>query len=203
MWLPWEPFRTSTLKQSQRSSRTSSWQPAPRRQAVQAAVRHRPPTVFSIRPPGFPWKENFLLVGKSLGEEDKAVKALNDYQAEADALKADVKGDPKISLVRFLPGKIRLYANKSLIGVILKDAGLARPENQNIDELAAEISAENIEQGDADWIFYSSYGDPAATGETSVVEGAVWPKLGAVKAGQAKSVSDDVWFLGLGPTAPS
>jgi iron complex transport system substrate-binding protein len=157
------------------------------------------PTVFSIRP-GFPWKENFLLAGKSLGEEDKATKALNDYQGEADALKADVKGDPKISLVRFLPGKIRLYANKSLIGVILKDAGLARPENQNIDELAAEISAENIEQGDADWIFYSSYGDPSATGETSVVEGAVWPKLGAVKAGHAKAVNDDVWFLGLGPT---
>jgi iron complex transport system substrate-binding protein len=157
------------------------------------------PTVFSIRP-GFPWKENFLLAGKSLGEEDKATKALNDYQSEADALKADVKGDPKISLVRFLPGKIRLYANKSLIGVILKDAGLARPENQNIDELAAEISAENIEQGDADWIFYSSYGDPSATGETSVVEGAVWPKLGAVKAGHAKAVNDDVWFLGLGPT---
>lgn len=157
------------------------------------------PTVFSIRP-GFPWKENFLLVGKALGEEDKAVKALNDYQEQADALKKDVQGDPKISLVRFLPGKIRLYANKSLIGVILKDAGLARPENQDIDELAAEISAENIEQADADWIFYSSYGEPAATGETSVVEGAVWPKLTAVKEGHAKAVNDDVWFLGLGPT---
>lgn len=157
------------------------------------------PTVFSIRP-GFPWKENFLLVGDSLGEEPQAVKVLNDYQAQADALKKDVTGDPKVSLVRFLPGKIRLYANKSLIGVILKDAGLSRPENQDIDELAAEVSAENIEQADSDWIFYSSYGDPAATGETSVVEGAVWPRLNAVKGGQAKAVNDDVWFLGLGPT---
>ncbi|MDQ0819561.1 iron complex transport system substrate-binding protein [Arthrobacter sp. V4I6] len=157
------------------------------------------PTVFSIRP-GFPWKENFLLVGDSVGEESKAVKVLNDYQGQADALKKDLTGDPKISLVRFLPGKIRLYANKSLIGVILKDAGLSRPENQNIDELAAEVSAENIEQADSDWIFYSSYGDPAATGETSVVEGAVWPRLSAVKAGNAKAVNDDVWFLGLGPT---
>ena len=82
----------------------------------------------------------------------------------------------------------------------LKDAGLTRPENQNIDELAAEISAENVEQADSDWIFYSSYGDPAATGEASVVGGAVWPRLGAVEAGQAKAVNDDVWFLGLGPT---
>ena len=102
--------------------------------------------------------------------------------------------------MRFLPGKIRLYANKSLIGVILTDTGLARPENQNIDELAAEISAENIEQSDSDWIFYSSYGDPAVTGETSVTGGAIWPKLSAVKTGHAKAVNDDVWFLGLGPT---
>ncbi|WP_235564677.1 hypothetical protein [Arthrobacter sp. Soil762] len=40
----------------------------------------------------------------------------------------------------------------------LTDAGIARPENQDIDELAAEISAENIGDADADWIFYSSYG---------------------------------------------
>ncbi|WP_083508714.1 ABC transporter substrate-binding protein [Arthrobacter alpinus] len=156
------------------------------------------PTVFSIRP-GFPWKENFLLVGKALGEETKAVEVLNEYQEQAQQLKADVSGDPKISLVRFMPGKIRLYGNKSLIGVILKDAGLARPENQNIDDLAVEVSAENIEQADSDWVFYSSYGDPATTGETSVVAGPIWSKLESVKAGKANGVNDDVWFLGLGP----
>lgn len=156
------------------------------------------PTVFSIRP-GFPWKENFLLVGKALGEEVKAVDVLNEYQVLAEQLKNDVAGDPKISLVRFMPGKIRLYGNKSLIGVILKDAGLARPENQDIDDLAVEVSAETIEQADSDWVFYSSYGDPATTGETSVVDGPVWSKLGAVNAGQSHSVNDDVWFLGLGP----
>ena len=156
------------------------------------------PTVFSIRP-GFPWKENFLLVGKTLGEEKQSIDILNDYQAQAEALDKDVTGDPKISLVRFLPDKIRLYGNKSLIGVILADAGLARPENQNIDELAAEISAENLDQADSDWVFYSSYGDPATTGEQAALEGPVWSKLGAVKAGQAKAINDDVWFLGLGP----
>ncbi|WP_442959656.1 MULTISPECIES: ABC transporter substrate-binding protein [unclassified Pseudarthrobacter] len=160
------------------------------------------PTVFSIRP-GFPWKENFLLAGESLGEETKAIDALNDYQEKADELKAAVPDDQKVSLVRFMPGKIRLYANKSLIGVILKDAGIARPANQDIDELAAEVSAENIGEADADWIFYSSYGEPSATGETSVVEGAVWPRLEAVKSGHAKAVSDDTWFLGLGPTGAS
>lgn len=33
-----------------------------------------------------------------------------------------------------------------------------------------------------------------------MVEGPVWPRLTAVKGGQAKAINDDVWFLGLGLT---
>ncbi|MDR2256089.1 MAG: iron-siderophore ABC transporter substrate-binding protein [Arthrobacter sp.] len=156
------------------------------------------PTVFSIRP-GFPWKENFLLVADALGEETKATEQLNEYADAVKELKEGVQGNPTISLVRFLPEKLRLYGNLSLIGVILKDAGLARPGNQNIDELAAEISPENISEAAADVIFYSSYGSPEATGETAVINGAGWKSLEAVKAGKAYRVDDDVWFLGLGP----
>ncbi|MBD2760534.1 iron-siderophore ABC transporter substrate-binding protein [Yimella sp. cx-573] len=158
------------------------------------------PTVFSIRP-GFPWKENFTLVGEALGMETHTVSTLNAYQSKADNLKKATTGDPKISLVRFMPGKIRLYANKSLIGVILKDAGLARPANQNVDDLAVEISAEKIsEAGGGDFLFYTSYGKPAATGKTSVISGTQWKNLPAVRNGKAIRVNDDVWFLGLGPT---
>ncbi|WP_425483156.1 ABC transporter substrate-binding protein [Glutamicibacter mishrai] len=160
------------------------------------------PTVFSIRP-GFPWKENFLLAGEALGEETKAVETLNAYQDKATALGNDIEGDPEISLLRFMPEKIRLYANKSLIGVILKDAGLKRPDNQNIDDLAAEISAENLTDADSDWIFYTSYGTPEATGEKAALEGPLWKKLKAVQNDQAFRVNDDVWFLGLGPTGAS
>ncbi|UCR90568.1 iron-siderophore ABC transporter substrate-binding protein [Mycetocola spongiae] len=156
------------------------------------------PTVFSIRP-GYPWKENLRLVGAALGEEDAAVTLLNEYQDKADALRADIKGDPKISLLRFMPQKTRLYANSSLLGVILKDTGLARPENQNVDDLAVEISSETLAEADSDWIFYTSYGTPEATGETAALNGPVWPTLGAVKAGHVQRVNDDVWFLGLGP----
>lgn len=160
------------------------------------------PTVFSIRP-GFPWKENFRLAASALGEETKAVEVLNAYQDKATALGKDVPGDPKISLLRFLPEKIRLYGNASLIGVILKDAGLSRPENQNIEDLAAEISSENLAAADSDWIFYTSYGTPEATGEKAALEGPIWNKLEAVKAGNVQRVNDDVWFLGLGPTGAS
>lgn len=156
------------------------------------------PTVFSIRP-GFPWKENFTLVGEALGMEDEATDVLNDYAKATDELDDSVDGNPRISLVRFMPERLRLYGNKSLIGVILDDAGLARPETQDIDELAVEISPENLDQAGGDYVFYTSYGDPEATGETTALSGSQWAGLPAVKDDRAIRVEDDVWFLGLGP----
>jgi iron complex transport system substrate-binding protein len=156
------------------------------------------PTVFSIRP-GFPWKENFLLVADSVGEEDKATALLNDYQKRADEVKSKVEGTPTISLVRFRPGQIRLYGNLSFIGVILKDIGLPRPKIQDVQDLAVEVSQENIGQAAGDWIFYSSYGKPDSTDETKVVNGNLWKSVPAVKAGKSAGVDDEVWFLGLGP----
>ncbi|RZU12652.1 iron complex transport system substrate-binding protein [Kribbella rubisoli] len=156
------------------------------------------PTVFSIRP-GFPWKENFLLVADAVGEEDKATGILNDYQKRANEVKSKVQGSPTISLVRFRPGEIRLYGNLSFIGVILKDIGLPRPKIQDVQDLAVEVSQENIGKADGDWIFYSSYGKPDTTDENKVVNGNLWKSLAAVKAGKSARVDDEVWFLGLGP----
>lgn len=158
------------------------------------------PTVFSIRP-GYPWKENFLLVAAALGEETKATQVLNDYQTRADSVKASLSGGaPAISLVRFLPGRIRLYGNLSFIGVILRDVGLPRAPGQDFDELAQEVSTELINRAEGDWIFYSSYGPPEGTDQNAVVNGELWSRLGAVKAGHVRPVDDEVWFLGLGPS---
>ena len=156
------------------------------------------PTVMSIRP-GFPWKEDFLLLADSLGEENKATQLLNDYQKRADEVKSKVSGSPTISLVRFRPGEIRLYGNLSFIGVILEDVGLPRPKIQDVQDLAVEVSQENIGKADGDWIFYSSYGKPETTAENTVVNGNLWKALSAVKAGKVARVNDEVWFLGLGP----
>ena len=157
------------------------------------------PTVFSIRP-GYPWKENFRLVGEALGMENEATGELEDYAREARELNDSVTGDPTISLVRFMPQRLRLYANQSLIGVILKDAGFARPKKQDVDELAVEISPENLDMADGDYIFYTSYGAPESTGEETAIASGQWTGLDAVKDGNAIRVDDDVWFLGLGPT---
>ncbi|MEU8885534.1 ABC transporter substrate-binding protein [Streptomyces hydrogenans] len=159
------------------------------------------PTVFSIRP-GFTWKENYLLNAAALDKTAEAKEKLAAYEAKAKKLGEDVgPNKPVVSMVRYLPGKIRLYAKASFIGTILEDAGLPRPKNQQIDELAAEISPEKIDQADGDWIFTGVYGDAKATKKDAAQGNPLWKNLKAVKAGQAKDVPDETWYLGLGVTA--
>ncbi|MEU3427172.1 ABC transporter substrate-binding protein [Streptomyces gardneri] len=159
------------------------------------------PTVFSIRP-GFTWKENYLLNAAALDKSAEAKTKLSAYEAKAKQLGADIGTDkPTVSMVRYLPGKIRLYAKASFIGTILEDTGLPRPENQRIDELAAEVSPEKIDEADADWIFTGVYGDAKATKKDAAQTNPLWKNLTAVKAGQAKDVPDETWYLGLGVTA--
>ena len=159
------------------------------------------PTVFSIRP-GFTWKENYLLNAAALDRTADAKSKLAAYETKARQLGTDIgPNKPTVSMVRYLPGKIRLYAKASFIGTILEDAGLPRPKNQQINELAAEISPEKIDQADADWIFTGVYGDPKATKRDTAQANPLWKNLKAVKAGQAKDVPDETWYLGLGVTA--
>lgn len=104
-------------------------------------------------------------------------------------------------MLRYRPNETRLYAKASFIGVILNDLGLSRPANQQINDLATEISPERIDEADADWIFAGVYGDPKATKRDQVESNPLWKKLTAVKEGRAKNVSDVTWYLGLGVTA--
>ncbi|MET7856423.1 iron-siderophore ABC transporter substrate-binding protein [Streptomyces sp. NPDC005318] len=159
------------------------------------------PTVFSIRP-GFTWKENYLLNAAALDKTAKAKSELAAYEKKAAKLGEDIGPDkPTISMVRYLPDRIRLYAKASFIGTILEDAGLPRPKNQQINDLAAEISPEKIDEADADWIFTGVYGDPKATKRDTTQSNPLWKNLKAVKEGRAKDVPDETWYLGLGVTA--
>lgn len=160
------------------------------------------PTVFA-ESVGKTWKQNFLLDAEALGKKAEAQQILDAYQQRA----ADIgkqAGDPaarKISMMRFIPGDIRLYGKGSFIGTILADAGFGRPDNQQTDQTFTKISREQISQADGDQLFYAAYGESAKQQLTDVVNSVQWTTLGVVKNGKAVEVHDDTWFLGLGPIA--
>lgn len=156
------------------------------------------PTVF-VKTTGPQWRENITFLGKALGAEDKAAEELTEYKEHAkavgDAINAKA-GNPTISIVRFLDGPTRLMAKSSFIGHILSDAGLARPEAQNVDEFAVEIGEEQIRLADADYIFVTTYSDGQPAKER-YLRNPLWGELAAVQADNVHDVRDEIWMTSV------
>jgi iron complex transport system substrate-binding protein len=155
------------------------------------------PTVFT-ETVGVAWKENLAVHGEALGREQEAAELLAAYEARAKDVGATLPEGQTVSIVRFVPGEIRLYANESFIGTVLEDAGIARPPVQDVDEFDVVVSAEQVDQAAGDLIVVGTYGDPAETDGPAVLGGPLWQRLPAVQTGDVHEVDDDVWFLGIG-----
>lgn len=102
-----------------------------------------------------------------------------------------------ISIIRFRPGQVRLYLRSSYIGYILQDVGLPRPSSQDRDVFSAEISIEEMQQVDADYIFVTGYDVEDSERET-FLNSPLWQTLAAVQNGRVIDVNDDTWIAGLG-----
>ncbi|MGV9804428.1 ABC transporter substrate-binding protein [Micromonospora chersina] len=161
------------------------------------------PTVFTEKV-GITWKENFLLDGKALGKEQQAKDLLAAYEKRAKDFGAKL-GDAssrKVSIVRFIPGNIRVYGPDSFSGIVVGDTGLGRPQRQLLegkeDKRFDLVSPERVNEVDGDVVFVTAYGEKAAAEQAKVTAGSLWQGLSAVKAGKAHVVSDEVWMTGIG-----
>lgn len=155
------------------------------------------PTVFT-ETVGVTWKENLLLHAEALGKKRQARRLLAAYESRAEQVGSTVPDDTEVSVVRFVPGEIRLYARESFVGTVLDDAGIARPAAQDVAEFAVTVSPEQIGKAAGDHVFVATYGDPAETDQPDVLGGPLWRRLPAVRAGDVTTVDDDVWMLGIG-----
>lgn len=166
------------------------------------------PTVFTEKV-GVTWKENFLLDGRALGQEQKARDSLAAYEKRAKDLGASLPNAAavKVSIVRFMPAEIRVYGPEGFSGIVVKDVGLGRPERQLLankdDKRFDKVSPERIAEVDGDVIFVCAYGAKAEDQRTTVTAGNLWKELSAVKAGKVYPVTDETWMTGIGVTAAS
>lgn len=123
------------------------------------------------------FKDNLRMLAEAVGEEDLAE-------------------NPTVSVTRFLDGPTRLYQKATFSGVVLDDAGLARPKSQDVDDFALEISEENIEAADADKVFVTVYEDDAglAAGTKAAFErNPLWKPI----APKVTEVSDTTWMTAV------
>ncbi|PFC33747.1 iron(III) dicitrate-binding protein, partial [Bacillus thuringiensis] len=68
------------------------------------------PTVYAETLRG-DWKENFTLYTKAVNREKEGQKALDDYKKRIEGMKEKLgdKLNSKVSIIRFVPGDVRIY----------------------------------------------------------------------------------------------
>ncbi|KSU65939.1 ABC transporter substrate-binding protein [Arthrobacter sp. NIO-1057] len=166
-------------------------------QALYKSLSAVAPTVVT-QGTGRYWKQDFLLLADALGKTEQAQTWLDEYQTDAQSFGQSVQGEPTISFLRKSGDRTRVYGVASFTGSVAEDAGLKRPETQQFtDDTSVDISSEQLDQADGDWIFYSVQGG----NESELTDLALWPTLNAVANKQTVSVDDDAFYLNVGPTA--
>lgn len=155
------------------------------------------PTVVTLGN-GVNWKSDYLLIADALGREGDAQAVLDGLHSDSAAFAATLPATPPtVSFLQSTGDRTRIMGVPSFTGGLAEDFGLGRPESQLFDETSQEISAEQLELADADWVFYAGLGD----GLSLIEDAALWPTLSAVRGGTAVEVELDPFFMNAGPIA--
>ncbi|MGG1327943.1 iron-siderophore ABC transporter substrate-binding protein [Bacillus tropicus] len=170
-----------------------------RHEKVYEQLKAIAPTVFSETLRG-EWKDNFKFYAKALNKEKEGQKVLADYDKRMKDLKAKLgdKVNQEISMVRFMPGDVRIYHGDTFSGVILKELGFKRPGDQNKDDFAERnVSKERISAMDGDVLFYFTFDKgnekKGSELEKEYINDPLFKNLNAVKNNKAYKVDDVIW----------
>ena len=138
-------------------------------QDIYPLLSHIAPTVLA--PPGASgaWKESFAFTASVLGKTKTAQQVMDNYYARLTQFKAkmgDRLNTTLVSVAELRTDALWLWAKASFSGVILKDAGVARPYSQTLDSQATlslgggpaayALSEELLSELDGDILFLVS-----------------------------------------------
>lgn len=132
-------------------------------------LSHIAPTVLA--PPGASgaWKESFAFTASVLGKTKIAQQVMDNYYARLKQFKAKMSvrlNTTLVSVAELRTDALWLWAKASFPGVILKDAGVIRPNSQTLDSQATlslgggpaayALSEELLSELDGDILFLVS-----------------------------------------------
>jgi iron complex transport system substrate-binding protein len=154
------------------------------------------PTVLT-QTSGATWKADFLLEADALHRRSDAGAVLAAYETRAQEVSRAYGTAPRDArIARFVPG-LRAYDRGSFVGTVLADAGFTTPAatEAGFTDLAGALPTAL----GGDVLFTSGYRAAGLGASISVRRTPSWKALPAVRAGREVEVSDDLWFLAIGP----
>ncbi|AUM67081.1 iron siderophore-binding protein [Brevibacillus laterosporus] len=154
------------------------------------------------------WKNNFKLYAEALHKKAEGDKVIADFDKKVADLRAKAgdKLKTEVSLVRFMPGKTRIYYSQTFAGMLLNEVGFARPKAQQKDDFAAEITKERMPELDGDILFYYTYNkgvkdDSGSKLEQEWTNDPLWKNLKVSKNNKVFKVDDVIWNIAGGVRA--
>ncbi|MBW4653079.1 MAG: iron-siderophore ABC transporter substrate-binding protein [Kaiparowitsia implicata GSE-PSE-MK54-09C] len=162
-------------------------------EGVYSALTPIAPTVFTADI-NENWKTDFQFYAEALNRPEQAAAAMAAYQQRLDEIRQPLR-PLTVSVVRVLPGSLRLYLKTSFIGQIIADVGLSRPPAQDKALYSQEISQEQLALADGDVIFAMTIGSDEVDALAELMDTPLWQQLQAVRNDRLYPVGDH-W---LGP----
>lgn len=170
------------------------------------------------------WKKSFQAIAQALDREDAAQQVMENYNKRLEEFKAKLgvgaaspeeNRRPVVSVVRIYPQNINPYLRDSFPGTVLQDAGLARPQGQDIGADEAQriannpiqmtLSRESLSEIDGDVLFIWTAEDDVETNQEAqenlekLKNDPLWKTLNVVKNNHVYFVPS--YWIGSGPIA--
>lgn len=145
------------------------------------------------------WQDQLKITGATLGRSEAADLLIKRLEATVNSLKSDLAGagvaGKTVSVIGALGNDTFALSRTGVVGSIIEQVGLKRPAVQDVATEATDpfiaISAERINDHDADWIFLLSGGQYKADALTA---SPIWKTLKAVRANKVVNVVAELWF---------
>jgi iron complex transport system substrate-binding protein len=149
------------------------------------------------------WELNTRFYSEALGRQPAGERLLRDYDHRVARLRRAAgagRGQVEVSLVRVVPGAVRVYNKGSFAGSILNDAGIGRAAIQYAPQPYFVVPRSQMSELDGDLILLSRAPGSGAT-YRRLVSDPRWQSLRGVRTGHLHRVDDSAWYVGDGMLA--
>ncbi|MEM8857275.1 MAG: iron-siderophore ABC transporter substrate-binding protein [Chloroflexota bacterium] len=161
------------------------------------------PTILFTHVDSSEWKETAFFIADAINQTDEINQIFDEYNSRITDIQDQLStsGDLAVSVMRVRQGRIQVYLPGSFPGTVIGDIGLERPESQQSDEFALELSLEELKLADADIIYIYTFGASPEQREASdqalseLYEERLWNSLDAVK-NESVYEMPDYWIGG-------
>ncbi len=147
------------------------------------------------------WEQHLSFLAEALDKQDTEKAIWDHYYQRIEELKlalGDRYSDQKISFIYIGNGQINIDTKDSLVGFVLDDVGLQRPDSQTVKtpNVTYSVSMEEIEKADGDVLFVTTFSNDGAEAFEEIKNNPLWQKLKAVQTNRVYPVDFMSWSGG-------